>query len=557
MVPTQARATGQDGVGPARPFAFLVSTTGWAKGIRNHLGSAAYSYYFVLEALAPLLEQHGTWQLVEHPESRLPYLAAKALAEGYRPVHLALNPPQDCYFTPALPTVVFPFWEFPDIPDRDFGTDTRQNWARVCRPAAMILTACRFTERAFRRAGVGCPIATVPVPLQPGHFELPDRDPRHTWSFGCRHLIWGGEPAGPPRDEPSATDATLRGVSPAGGPPKGRAWRIARGAFRRLAPYLGPWLVHKIARLKHLAFFIAGRSPETHERLPAGRPSPGRLVYLGVRAGYRRYIKRWLSDDARAQLDRARAAILRWAGRPPIVVIDPLLSSSMLTLGGLVYTTVFNLGDPRKNYLDLLSAFLIAFRDRPDATLVIKLVTNPVREHHEVGILRDRYKGLGLRHDCRVVVITEYLSDDQMAVLMRVTTYYVNTSHAEGACLPLQQALAGGRPALAPAHTAMADYMDDQVGFVLKTHPEPSPWPHDPERRLETYWHRLDWSDLRDRFIESAWVAELDPSRYASMAAAARRRMLDYAGREAADAALRRALECLPEAEIMAFSWAS
>src|SRR4029079_14909084 len=135
------------------------------------------------------------------------------------------------------------------------------------------------------------------------------------------------------------------------------------------------------------------------------------------------------------------------------------------------------------------------------------LVTNPVREHHEVGLLCKRYQELGIGHRCRVVVITEFLNNDQMNDLMKFTTYYVNTSHAEGACLPLQQALAGGRPGLAPAHSAMADYMDDTVGFVIESHPEPSPWPHDPERRLETYWHRLVWSRLREAFVTSSEVA--------------------------------------------------
>src|SRR5438309_8142442 len=91
--------------GPRRPFAFLVSTTPCAPLIRTNLGSAAYSYAFVLDALTPLLEEFGTWRRVDHPASQLPWAAARATAEGYRPVHLALNPLQDCYLTPALPTI--------------------------------------------------------------------------------------------------------------------------------------------------------------------------------------------------------------------------------------------------------------------------------------------------------------------------------------------------------------------------------------------------------------------------------------------------------------------
>ncbi len=112
---------------------------------------------------------------------------------------------------------------------------------------------------------------------------------------------------------------------------------------------------------------------------------------------------------------------------------------------------------------------------------------------------------------------------------MRVTTFYVNTSKAEGACLPLQQSLAAGRPSIAPDHTAMADFMDDQVGFVPRTHPEPTYWPHDPEKRTETYWNRMVWTrPPRPPASPPPRWSEEDPDRYREMAEAARARMAGY-----------------------------
>src|SRR5205814_3494355 len=69
----------------------------------------------------------------------------------------------------------------------------------------------------------------------------------------------------------------------------------------------------------------------------------------------------WLSPAAIAQLKRIRRGILRRPEPPP-----PLLPVKRLTLGGLVYTSIFNQSDRRKNVRDLLSAFLLAFRDRPE-----------------------------------------------------------------------------------------------------------------------------------------------------------------------------------------------
>jgi glycosyltransferase involved in cell wall biosynthesis len=119
------------------------------------------------------------------------------------------------------------------------------------------------------------------------------------------------------------------------------------------------------------------------------------------------------------------------------------------------------------------------------------------------------------------------------------------------------RALAGGRPAIAPDHTAMGDYMDDRVGFVPRSFAEPTYWPHDPEQRLETFRYRPVWSDLRDAYLASAEVAEHDPERYAAMSRAARARIASHASQEAAAEALRDALELMAHAPAGALDWGS
>ena len=57
--------------------------------------------------------------------------------------------------------------------------------------------------------------------------------------------------------------------------------------------------------------------------------------------------------------------------------LPPMTNAQSLVLDGIVYTTIVNPFDPRKNWQDTLSAFLLALGDRADATLVVKVVAGP------------------------------------------------------------------------------------------------------------------------------------------------------------------------------------
>jgi hypothetical protein len=135
------------------------------------------------------------------------------------------------------------------------------------------------------------------------------------------------------------------------------------------------------------------------------------------------------------------------------------------------------------------------------------------------------YRGLGVAHRCRLVVLPDYLSDAQLQQLTQASTYAVSATRAEGAGLPLRDFLAAARPAVAPHHTALAEYLDDAVGFVVDSHAEPTHWPHDPSRRLTTTWQRLVWQSLHDQLRASYQLATRHPEQYAQLAARARARM--------------------------------
>jgi hypothetical protein len=210
-----------------------------------------------------------------------------------------------------------------------------------------------------------------------------------------------------------------------------------------------------------------------------------------------------------------------------------------LELSGVVYTSIFNPDDGRKNWEDLLSAALLALADRDDATVVFKLIA---KSRKSVRKVIDHYLRRGIRHRCRIVFVCDFLTDEQMAGLCAATTYYVQATRAEGNCLPLMNYLAAGRPGISPCHSSMGDYFGPESGFVVASHPEPAAWPHDRRLRLRTTWGRIVWTSLRDQIAASYQLARERPGEYRALAERCRCDMRVWASPDAVAARLAAAL---------------
>jgi glycosyltransferase involved in cell wall biosynthesis len=225
-----------------------------------------------------------------------------------------------------------------------------------------------------------------------------------------------------------------------------------------------------------------------------------------------------LGQAARAQLGALRGQLEASSLRP------------RLDLSGVVYTSFVNPFDERKNWQDLITAFLLALREHEDATLVVKLVAPaPLRTEGLARVL-SYYLGTGIEHRCKLAILPTYLSDSQVVRLTDLSTYYLTATRAEGACLPAQDFLAAGRPVIAPSHTAMTEYITPEVAFIIDSHPEPTWFPQDPARRMRTTWHRVVWQSLHDQIRASYCVACREPERYAGMAQRGREQMRQFAG---------------------------
>lgn len=191
-----------------------------------------------------------------------------------------------------------------------------------------------------------------------------------------------------------------------------------------------------------------------------------------------------------------------------------------LTLSDFVLTMIANPSDGRKNWREQLQAFVWTFRNDVHCTLVFKLIHHD-RERVCNEVLLELRRLAPFR--CRIVVIHGYLEKQTFEDLVRATTFVVNASRGEGQCLPLMEFMSASTPAIAPSHTAMADYITPDNAFLVRTSPEWTYWPQDPRRRLRCLAERLDWDSLCDAFSAAAQTARKFPDRYATMASAARK----------------------------------
>ena len=179
-----------------------------------------------------------------------------------------------------------------------------------------------------------------------------------------------------------------------------------------------------------------------------------------------------------------------------------------LKLDGVLYTTVLNPIDTRKNWPDILWSFGWAFRDVPDATLVIKLTHTHAPDALSTMVY-DMYKMSPMR--CRIVLIEGYLPDENYEQLASNTTYALNAAKGEGQCLPLMEFMSCGTPAIAPRHSGMRDYISPQTAFVIDTSREPGDWPHDPRASLGTLCYRINFASLVEALRNSHSVVKNSP----------------------------------------------
>lgn len=297
-----------------------------------------------------------------------------------------------------------------------------------------------------------------------------------------------------------------------------------RNDWRRVLARLG-------SAITHSSFTVDRTHAELSENLPivcAPAPLWDRMQALRDAPAPPRTlaIDGLLIDSTRTDLSfYCKSALL--AAAPDALPLPSNLDEyqGSIDLDGVVYTAIFNPYDARKNWLQMINAFCEALRDKPDATLLIKLT-----HHDPADIIPDMLEAIYTMGpaSCRVLLVHAYLQQADYNALLLNTTYAVNVSNGEGQCLPLMEYMSAGVPAVACRHTSMLDYIDSDCAFVIGSSLEMGAWPHDQRQAYRTMRRRVHFQSLVNAYRRSYYVAHHEPDVYARMSEAARQSLERY-----------------------------
>ncbi len=513
---------------------------------RRESGAPEFPYDVIADAFAPLLAAVGTVVRADEVDD-IAAICDEAAASDEDCVCLSFGPPHLVPVGLECPVVPVFGWGYSTIPDEDWADDRRTDWREILRQCGRAITLSGHAATVVRDAlGQDFPVFAAPVPCLGPYESLPAS------GFGTRHLqtrarildsaadpLLRTPPDGPPpvkpKPQPPAPPPVIIAPPPEPVPE-------AEPDLPPLAPVAEtPPRRGARARLVLTAYYaLSWYRDVVRDIMPApatrGISFAGRMLYRAWRLAkplppvLPKAV--FLPPEPETVAEEAVLEIIV----PPAPEPPPLVS---IGLSGIVYVAEHSQFNGRSNGNDLISAFIWAFRDNPAANLVLKL-TDWADDDAEAEITTWLRKLSPYR--CRVVALFGEPAAMPDAALIRAGNFYINAAGSEGACLPLMAAMAAGRPAIAPDHTAMADFIDPRNAFIVTGSLEHNVWPHDPRRLFKTMRYRMDWTSIVAAFTASFAVARDNPAVYRQMSRAAQARMRQVAGDAAVTDLLRNAL---------------
>ena len=531
--------------------------------IASNLGQNDYSYFFVLQDFLPLLQQFGE-VLVTNDLDEVDTLYAQVKASGEDAVFLSFTPPHKTPLNMVCPTIPVFAWEYSNVPNQAWGDDERDDWRLVLNQLGRAITHSSYSLNTVKaETGEGLIIEPIPAPVwdSVAHIRQEQKTPLHkNVQLTLSATVIDSADFHITAEAVTPIPAALAGKDMSFGD---KAWHgetlnylFQGGSELFLAGFYSPeswgvwsrtstpWLmlpysvdgeitialdIQAYGNNVDRDISVALGNRSTTIKLTEGGlvevyfdlDSPTNCLSFGnidltppAGAGDARTLGIGLQS---LQVRRADA-VGESTSDQPAAQSKAERAPAKIDLNGVVYTSVFNPTDGRKDWESIVTAFCSALGDREDAILILKITFNNLPAY--LDDVFNLFSNLA-PFKCRIIVVHGFLDDDDFEKLLRATSYVVNTSKCEGQCLPLMEFMSAGKPAISPDNTAMQDYIDASNAFVVESDVEPTWWPHDPRQILQTLWYRVSWESIANAYRDSYSVAKNHPRKYSEMSDAA------------------------------------
>lgn len=157
----------------------------------------------------------------------------------------------------------------------------------------------------------------------------------------------------------------------------------------------------------------------------------------------------------------------------------------------------------RKNLLDLIAAFHLAFDVTQPVSLIIKSSVSGLSPQESHKVIEKDIDNLKIKLNIstkykKEIIITERLSDKDLIGLHNACDCFVMPSRGEAFCRPAAEALVLGKTPIVTNNTGMTDYINNDNGFIIKSHRIPvvinnRPLSNDFDLyNAHEYWNQID-----------------------------------------------------------------
>jgi glycosyltransferase involved in cell wall biosynthesis len=163
--------------------------------------------------------------------------------------------------------------------------------------------------------------------------------------------------------------------------------------------------------------------------------------------------------------------------------------------GKVVISTWLNISDSRKNFETLVLAYFYSAREIQNTVLLVKVIGGTFEEKKAMDIILRIAKKLNFRIP-QVLLISSFLEQIEFSSLINVADIYINTSSAEGICLPAMEHGATGALMVLPKNTAFLSNFSGRTNSLVEVDTVPTFFPVDSSRILKTSWSPPIFSSL-------------------------------------------------------------